>query len=682
MSLQSNANAIIEDQPMADVTMDHGDSILSAATDMSMLSTASKARKPGRPKRGQAKSKTKTTRTKAAEAQASSIVEPEDDNFEIKVPSPSPKSTRGKKRKSEEMQTDTVEHSAAPPPKRATRVRSNTAKPEPTPVQPQEINVTMENADEVVPKPQPKKGAKGTRKRASSTAKKGPARKASTRLASTASKASLRAPTPADEEIEAQLEADLERFSSDGSDNWQVLGKDESEITGLHMPRVRASPGMVASPINTREGIESSALMSQSAAEIVGESELMIFERTEPILSPPITKKATRAGVKKSKEASPVVASGEQETAEADAVDDADVDMGALEAPVDVSIIQTTQEANHEAQSLRTVVQPQGLAAVAQEHINTSQITMTTTADDSGDETDSSILARKKVKRTSKKGSTKKGKQPKKTALITKKVEITVEVPLTRNNAAQQDEAEEQSIPEEAPDVVVKTKNEKASKRRLSDSHFEPKSVQDEADLKSVKESPALFQERQETIQSVEKAEPENLVEVRIEQPQAPAPIPALSPRRQAPSPTPTPQSSDAENHPPSARPSQIRPPLARYSPTNNRTMRIPLAASTPTGSPSRLTNTKLQTTYPWSSVDLDYMLVGTPNANKENVDTMGIQTGLTSPEKRMSLEEWIKYNAKQGEEKLKTDCEKIVGKFENEGVRALKALEGIVCSD
>lgn len=52
----------------------------------------------------------------------------------------------------------------------------------------------------------------------------------------------------------------------------------------------------------------------------------------------------------------------------------------------------------------------------------------------------------------------------------------------------------------------------------------------------------------------------------------------------------------------------------------------------------------------------------------------------LTSPEKKMTVEEWIKYNAEVAEDKLRGECERIVGLFEREGARAMQALEGVEC--
>jgi len=46
-----------------------------------------------------------------------------------------------------------------------------------------------------------------------------------------------------------------------------------------------------------------------------------------------------------------------------------------------------------------------------------------------------------------------------------------------------------------------------------------------------------------------------------------------------------------------------------------------------------------------------------------------------------LTVEKWIQFNAQRGEEKLRNECERLVGKFEGEGVRALRTLEGIVCA-
>lgn len=54
-----------------------------------------------------------------------------------------------------------------------------------------------------------------------------------------------------------------------------------------------------------------------------------------------------------------------------------------------------------------------------------------------------------------------------------------------------------------------------------------------------------------------------------------------------------------------------------------------------------------------------------------------GIQ--LTSPEKKMTVEEWIYHNANLAEQRLKVECETMVSRFESEGGRAMRSLEELV---
>ncbi|KAH8699112.1 hypothetical protein BGW36DRAFT_358620 [Talaromyces proteolyticus] len=146
--------------------------------------------------------------------------------------------------------------------------------------------------------------------------------------------------------------------------------------------------------------------------------------------------------------------------------------------------------------------------------------------------------------------------------------------------------------------------------------------------------------------------------------------------------PSPSPQSSDAENQPPSARLPSARPPV--FSPAKAQITRVPLAASTPTLSPSKrqLTTGYLSSSHSWKPSDIEELLGSL--GDKENIDfTNALKNGkelLTSPEKRMTVEEWVAFNAKDGEERLKRECERLISVFETEGGRAMRALEGIEC--
>jgi hypothetical protein len=151
--------------------------------------------------------------------------------------------------------------------------------------------------------------------------------------------------------------------------------------------------------------------------------------------------------------------------------------------------------------------------------------------------------------------------------------------------------------------------------------------------------------------------------------------------------PSQSPQSSDAENHPPSSKPSAA---TKKTATPHSTAKRIPLAPTTPSLSPSkRNVIAGLQTLHPWTAVDLEAIFMKSPggeNVIGNGADLLGgaidkIRNGdLTSPEKRMTVEEWIHHNAQMAEEKLKNDCERMVGKFESEGTRAMRALEGVEC--
>ncbi|KAJ5575355.1 hypothetical protein N7450_009254 [Penicillium hetheringtonii] len=153
-----------------------------------------------------------------------------------------------------------------------------------------------------------------------------------------------------------------------------------------------------------------------------------------------------------------------------------------------------------------------------------------------------------------------------------------------------------------------------------------------------------------------------------------------LPPRQRTPSFSP--QSSDAENRPPSSRPSTSQ----NYSVTpKQQTTRDLAVAATPSPSKRNPNAGFPGSSHPWTPIDIDEILYGEPS-DKENADLSGlfkgIKAGLTSPEKKMSVEQWIMWNAKNGEERLKRECERLVSQFEKEGGRAMQRLEAIECMD
>lgn len=227
----------------------------------------------------------------------------------------------------------------------------------------------------------------------------------------------------------------------------------------------------------------------------------------------------------------------------------------------------------------------------------------------------------------------------------TKSAEVEVE------DDDQNDIAERQSSVSEAPEEPERHEDENSNVSSPGSSH------------------------RDENQQAIRRPEPSI---VNISSPAPPAPPTPM----QKHTPSPSPQSSDAENQPPSTRPSANRPPV--LSPSKKVNIAVPLAASTPSASPSKRNAGRiLNTSYPWSPTDVEEILV-TGSLDKENVDlTTALNEakgGLDSPQKKMTVEEWILWNSKNGEEKLRRECERLVGLFEKEGGRAMMALEGIEC--
>ncbi|KAH7319899.1 hypothetical protein B0I35DRAFT_430094 [Stachybotrys elegans] len=150
---------------------------------------------------------------------------------------------------------------------------------------------------------------------------------------------------------------------------------------------------------------------------------------------------------------------------------------------------------------------------------------------------------------------------------------------------------------------------------------------------------------------------------------------PAPSAKQAALSPSQSPQSSDAENQPPSSKPTM--------SASRKRVVLAPVVSTPVRTSPSkRNVLAGLQSSMPWTAVDVD-MVFGTPRvgAEKENGAERFLKQGkdLSSPEKRMTVEEWIHHNADEAEKLLKHECETLVSRFESEGTRAMRVLEGLV---
>ena len=146
-----------------------------------------------------------------------------------------------------------------------------------------------------------------------------------------------------------------------------------------------------------------------------------------------------------------------------------------------------------------------------------------------------------------------------------------------------------------------------------------------------------------------------------------------------------SPQSSDAENRPPSMIPSKPSAPNnATLSPTMEQASGTPIASTTPSPSKRMEKARVIQSSRPWAPLDIDSIINGN-SSDKENDnedDFMVADGGLSSPEKRMTVEEWINWNAAKSHDRLLRESEKMVMLFENEGARAVRALESIETID
>lgn len=188
-----------------------------------------------------------------------------------------------------------------------------------------------------------------------------------------------------------------------------------------------------------------------------------------------------------------------------------------------------------------------------------------------------------------------------------------------------------------------------------------------------------------------------------------PSPRPATASAASTPGSVRSHNSSNAENHVPSSIPPPSRKATAILAPISlspppamnhaapltspARTTRVPLAAQTPNRSPTRMSPHKLGTlkaAQPWTATDIETVFF--PSAElgggQENTSGAGVAQKLaelggqlSSPEKRMTVEEWVRFQALKGEERLREECERMVWLFEREGTRALGVLGGIESS-
>lgn len=665
LSTQSDTRIASQSQSIPELNESIDTSNLSHDTVLSEASTMA-SKKGGR-------GKGRTTRAKNAEP--AKVVESTKEPSEEETQERAHDVRRGVKRKSEDISEDhraARESTVVPecqPKRRATRSRNSEA-----PQLDYPVLGTVESASLQV--------APGTRKRAPSRS-----RKIST--ASVNSTASQRGAIPDDMEIEAALEADLDKPMPDlpHVESESVEEPSKPKTRG----RARKTNPSAAPSRNARQATADSET-SQYQADLLGELRIGSREEVEEKAAAKAQGRKTRTTKKTTNK-------------------------------------KTAPTARDSSESIAT------FATNADSQLNSSLLTVRSMVDDSGHETDASVASQKSVTRKgSKRKAGGKGKG-KKGQAMSKNIEdilqaqpgsqampdfasVTDLVSIAEQDLAQLDRADDMAEAEapKRPTRATKGKSKAATAKKAKtkfpqlsmpgmfspltgddpsfNSILAPSSPPVVAVMKSglgadqripvslrVPSSPTVS----ETPVNNTPSHP-----VMISSPaQAQTATPPRNQRTNQTTPSPSPQSSDAENQPPSSRPPSARPPLAPLSPTkgNGAIQRIPIPAP---GTPPRLVPLSpskigggLQSALPWTAVDVEMIFVSSPEKENQNIALLtgggGVQPGdLTSPEKAMTVEEWIRFRAGGAEERLKDEAERVVGAFEREGGRALRVLEGL----
>ncbi|KAH9221287.1 hypothetical protein DL95DRAFT_519313 [Leptodontidium sp. 2 PMI_412] len=641
-----------------DLPAEEEDSILTTATDAT-------TKRMGKAKKAPATKARKTRAKKGEPVEVVEAPEPEDADFDVKVDvEVAPKPTRGRKRKSEEIETAPAVDIAPPPAKRrATRTKGSTA-----------VDDSIINHDE---QPQERSKPASRKGRAS-------------RKVSTASVASTRAPIMDDDEIIKALEADLER----------PLTEDEGEPAAIIPPKRGARASKItkadhhmfdAAPIE----IDEAAIDAELEAMEVDSKPLPKAKGAKGKQPRKVSAKQRAAEKKAADAAAEAERLAEEEAASQQIADELEHSISMQHSS---PIIQQKKQRAPARQPAKKAPgrATRGSVMSVSEH-NTSVIEDAPEQnEESGNETDASIASQSTVVRggATRRGSTmKKGKGGKKgpsrnieeiVHKMPEPVAIEEDVPVPSAKAKRTLHFEEVTVTEETyyspapemPEGVPELKKDEPapqpSKPQAAKTRGRPRKVSTPT---PPSEGQVPEEEVIEKVSSIQ-AEPSPAKPV--------SPVRSSTPPLKELTPSQSPQSSDAENRPPSSKPSALAQKVA--TPAASRT-RIPLSESTPIMSPSkRNVIVGLQSNQPWTSVDLDTIFMKSPRAPGPVGDLFGtaaekVKNGeLTSPEKRMTVEEWIQHNAAMAEEKLRSECERMVSVFESEGSRAMQALEGVEC--
>ncbi|KAF7588519.1 hypothetical protein BBP40_005546 [Aspergillus hancockii] len=582
------------------------------------------------------KAKSKSSKAKKEEvAETDSQMDIDTADYSQLEPSKTKRTTRGKKRTSDQIEseqvnvidTESVEEAEPPAKKRATKSRNSTQEYS---NQNEEVIADM-RPDESMHEEEPKRGRGTTKKKASSKSQK-----AST--GSSTSKTTSKPRAPSDHELYAALVADLEK-AEPGELTVETTIK-PSKKSKAKTRKTTPEPTAPSEPLE--EVIDNANEIERQTDRVVPEEPVSQVTAQEVKPSPAKSTRRSRSSIIPELESEPST-----ET-----------------LPKTSKRSESNAIHNDESDSIRhqSFVSVEIPARGPEKESKTELI-------DEGESNNKG--PKKKNKQRSSTEKAKKSKKPSKTTEPPEPKQGPVEQgtearksPLEQPPIIAGPDTAEQKKPEQSQEQEV----EQPSTRRRS-SRVPPKTAERYSDIPEEKQFARSFAGSQSSNSQriCDSAEQENV-----------SPLPASKSTLSL-----SPQSSDAENQPPLLKPSVSRPPIT--SPSKQQAIRVPLATSTPSPSKRNANTGSLYTTRPWNPIDIDEILL-TGTGDKENFDfnsaLNNVKGELTSPEKKMTVEEWIKWNAKNGEEKLRHECEKLVGQFEQEGARAMRVLEGIECID
>lgn len=682
LSTQSTFTATSEAASLADLPAEDEDSVLTTATNATATASETKMGKGKRATAGKGK-KTKAKKSEAVEVDLAP--EPEVDDLEVKEV-PAPKATRGRKRKSDQVQDsvpDAIEADAPAPKRRTTRARGSAAI--------EDIATRVEESTtQTVAEEAPNSTGPSKAKR---TVKSGRKPSAAKRAASVKAP-----PIPTDEEIEAALEADLDTVPDDEQMSPVVPLKNTSRSSKVS----KADYAM----FDTEP-------MEIDDAVIEAELEAIEAEST-----PPPKPKAARGRPRKASAKQPAAAKKATKVeAEAEARETEDeLASEQITAELDNSIsmhhtppplkpkkqraVSRKVSRQAPARAVKAPALPVDDFSVSQpDDLQSSIDAQDEDKEDFGNDTNLSMASQSTVIRVTAPASKPKRGRPSKQRVASRKIEEASQKRLSESNsnitqatrlsAAQKEESKhERSMTEDrfytpAPEFheEVKEPTPEVIKPQAPRPRGRPPKVAT-ASVPVIGPEQTSMIMNDDPVQEAQMPAPATLkLENVIAAPAVRSSTPPPIERKESQSP----QSSDVENQPPSSKPS-----TARKVATPNPKPRIPLGGITPMVSPSK-TNVIacLKSENPWSVVDLETIFLKTSGDENalgkggfEDAMAKAKSSELTNPEKKMTVEEWILYNAEKAEEKLRSECERMVGIFEQQGTRAMMALEGVECTE